>query len=358
MSEKKWVVYLVRCSDNSLYCGISNDLIARLAEHNSGKGAKYTNSRRPVALVGTSAAMTKSEALKLEYSIKQLPADKKTIELNKKGDLMPETGSMPERIISLTPSLTEILFALKLSHRVSAVTDSCDYPAEVRDWPNVACWFDPDLGKLLALKPDLVLGLQTAHNQLKLELESRGIPALLVNPTTVDAAIADMIQIGNIMGAQEKSKNLAAGLQARLAVLDDKVAKIGNQHKLSVCRILDMEDGRFHVAGPLSFQYDIISRAGGQNVTCSTKEAYPKITLSQLRKWNPEVIFNCGFDLTTNPSIKDKPAWQSLKAVQTEKVFTFDCNLTCRTGPRIVDMVALLFKTLYGKGNAVEMGGE
>ena len=77
MNKKKWVVYLVRCSDKSLYCGISYDYKGRLIEHNSGKGAKYTRSRRPVELVGISPEMTKSKALKLEYSIKQLPADKK-----------------------------------------------------------------------------------------------------------------------------------------------------------------------------------------------------------------------------------------------------------------------------------------
>jgi len=84
MNNKKWVVYLVRCSDNSLYCGISNDIKNRLMEHNSGKGAKYTKLRRPVDLVGISPEMTKSEALKLEYSIKQLPADKKLAALKRK----------------------------------------------------------------------------------------------------------------------------------------------------------------------------------------------------------------------------------------------------------------------------------
>jgi len=84
MSEKKWVVYLVRCFDNSLYCGISNDIKNRLMEHNSGKGAKYTKSRRPVDLVGISPEMTKSEALKMEYKIKELPADKKITELTRK----------------------------------------------------------------------------------------------------------------------------------------------------------------------------------------------------------------------------------------------------------------------------------
>ena len=77
MNNTKWVVYLVQCSDKSLYCGISNDFESRLIEHNSGKGAKYTRSRRPVELIAVSPEMTKSEALKVEYIIKKLPADKK-----------------------------------------------------------------------------------------------------------------------------------------------------------------------------------------------------------------------------------------------------------------------------------------
>jgi putative endonuclease len=88
MSKIIWVVYLVRCSDNALYCGVTSDLRRRLMDHNSGKGAKYTRSRRPVALVGVSAEMTKGEALKLEYRIKRLPADKKLFELTGKENRM------------------------------------------------------------------------------------------------------------------------------------------------------------------------------------------------------------------------------------------------------------------------------
>jgi len=81
--SKPWVVYLLRCSDNTLYCGITNDLGNRLSKHNSGKGAKYTRSRLPVKLVGVSAEMSRSEALKLEYSVKKTPAADKLIELEK-----------------------------------------------------------------------------------------------------------------------------------------------------------------------------------------------------------------------------------------------------------------------------------
>ncbi len=83
MNKREWVVYLIQCSDDSLYCGITNNLKNRLAAHNSGRGAKYTRFRRPVTLVGVGSKMTKSEALKLEYRVKKVPAGKKKNELTK-----------------------------------------------------------------------------------------------------------------------------------------------------------------------------------------------------------------------------------------------------------------------------------
>lgn len=262
---------------------------------------------------------------------------------------MPEKEIVPKKIVSLTPALTEILFALELGQRVAAVTDSCDYPVKVKDWPHVACWFDPDMEKLLDLKPDLVLGLKTAHHQLIPQLESEGIRVILVNPITVDEAIIDMARIGELLGARKKAENLVANLSVRLSALDARVSAIPKESKMTVLRILDLEDDRLYVAGPLSFQYDVISRAGGQNVSGSILKAYPKITLTRLLEWNPQMVFSCGFDLNSMPSIVNKPEWRSLKAVQSGNVFRFDCGLTCRTGPRIVDMVELLFNTLYGR---------
>lgn len=81
MSERQWVVYLLRCSDNTLYCGVTNDLNSRLAAHNAGKGAKYTKHRLPVVLVGVSRGMSKSEAFKLEFKIKRTPVHRKQMAL-------------------------------------------------------------------------------------------------------------------------------------------------------------------------------------------------------------------------------------------------------------------------------------
>jgi len=88
MDKRQWVVYLIRCSDESLYCGSTNNLKNRLAAHNSGKGAKYTRSRRPVELVGASSEMTKSGALRLEYRVKQVPSSRKIYELIKEENEM------------------------------------------------------------------------------------------------------------------------------------------------------------------------------------------------------------------------------------------------------------------------------
>ena len=82
-SEKLWFVYLVECADKSLYCGITTDVDKRISVHNRGKGAKYTRSRTPVELVAASRALTRSNALKLEYRIKKMPAASKRIELKK-----------------------------------------------------------------------------------------------------------------------------------------------------------------------------------------------------------------------------------------------------------------------------------
>ncbi len=76
-----WKVYLLKCADNSLYCGTSNDIKSRIAKHNAGKGAKYTKSRLPVKLVACSCELSKSDAFKLEYYIKQQPANKKILSL-------------------------------------------------------------------------------------------------------------------------------------------------------------------------------------------------------------------------------------------------------------------------------------
>lgn len=116
MENRDWVVYLIRCSDGSLYCGITNDLENRLKEHDEGKGAKYTRSRGPFELVAASSKMSKSDALRFEYRIKQLPSGKKIIELikGKEGtamNLKKELNKVNRQIQALTTKVEKLIVA-------------------------------------------------------------------------------------------------------------------------------------------------------------------------------------------------------------------------------------------------------
>jgi len=252
-----------------------------------------------------------------------------------------------ERIISLTPSITETLFALGVGDHVVGVTDACDYPPEANTKSHVCSWFAPDMGCITALEPDLVLGLSTAHQRLALLLKSRNIKLVLFNPVTVDHALSDMISLGTLLGIIETAELLVQELKHRMQKLAGKVKQVKPEERLTVSRVLDIEGENLIVAGPKSFQYDVIKKAGGKNVTTAINEAYPTVSFQSLKTWNPDMIFLCGTDQSYISRLQTDLLWQSLAAIQNGKIYLFDCGLTCRTGPRIIDMAELLFETLY-----------
>ena len=251
------------------------------------------------------------------------------------------------RIVSLAASITETLFALDLGSRVVGVTDTCDYPTAVLDLPNIGCWFEPNLETLYKLQPDLVIGLEAAHGDLTVPLEAAGIGLELIGPATVEQAIGTIADLGEMLEAANREE-VVKRLHTRLETLDTAAAQIDSDDRSTACRILEFYEGKVYVAGPLSFQYDVIRRAGGVNVTNDLGSAYPRITLEMLAELDPDLIFYCGYNLEYFEKMKEMPIWRSLKAVEKSRVHRFPCELTCRFGPRIVDMAELLHRTLYG----------
>jgi iron complex transport system substrate-binding protein len=252
-----------------------------------------------------------------------------------------------KRIVSLTPSITETLFALEVADRVVGVTDACDYPPEANSKSHVCSWFDPDLDRITALEPDLVLGLTTVHKQLALFFNKKGIKCAFFNPATVNEALADMLALGDLLNISENVKLLVSALKQRMGELARKVKEVKPEKRLTVLRILDIEGENLIVAGPKSFQYDVIKKAGGKNVTTDINEAYPTVSFQSFKTWNPDMIFLCGTDQNYISRLQADPLWKSLAAIENGEIYLFDCGLTCRTGPRIVDMAELLFQTLY-----------
>ncbi len=262
-----------------------------------------------------------------------------------------------QRIISLTPSITETIFALGAGHKLIAVTDACDYPPAANSKPHVCSWFNPDIERIRELKPDLVLGLASAHGPLTAELQRLGAECVLFNPATIEQAFDDIERLAALLSAQKAGQTLLTDLRRRLTLLDGKVRHLESGQRLTVLRVLDSSNRGLIVAGPQSFQYDVIARAGGINLTGSLTAAYPSIDYQQLQDWDPAVIFLCGTDPTYLTRLAATPRWQALSAVRSGRLYQFDCGLTCRTGPRIVDMAELLFTTLYGQENLTPFSG-
>jgi iron complex transport system substrate-binding protein len=252
-----------------------------------------------------------------------------------------------KRIVSLTPSITETLFAMGAKDRVVGVTDACDYPPGANSKSHVCSWFDPDMNRITALEPDLVLGLTTAHMQLAFFLNRKGIKCTLFNPGTVEEALDDMLTLGSLLSISEPVASLVNGLRRRMEKLAEQVKQIKPEQQLTVSRVLDIDGENLIVAGPKSFQYDVIRQAGGINVTTAINEAYPTVPFRDFKTWDPDMIFLCGTDRSYISRLQTDPSWQPLTAVRNGKIYLFDCGLTCRTGPRIVDMAELLFQTLY-----------
>ncbi len=254
---------------------------------------------------------------------------------------------MANRIVSLTSSITETLFALGAGNRVVGVTDTCDFPLKVNAIPHVCSWFAPNMDRIRDIGPDLVIGLETAHKKLQDAFNKMGVQLILLNPVTLDDALTDMLDLGTLLDIQTRAGSLVGSLRHRLDQLAGQVRQIPANRIMTVSRVLEIENNQLIVAGPESFQFDVIVRAGGINVTGEIDQAYPKVSFEQFKHWDPEMVFFCGSDKQYLSRLKADPTWQALKSVRQGLIYQFDCGLTCRTGPRIVDMAELLYKTLY-----------
>jgi iron complex transport system substrate-binding protein len=204
------------------------------------------------------------------------------------------------------------------------------------------------MDRIADLKPDIVIGLETAHHRLVPLLKTREIQLLLLNPATVADAMADMKSLGTLLGISEAAESLVKSLKHRMKKLAAQVEQIQPEARLTVSRVLDIDGEKLIVAGPKSFQYDVIEQAGGINITSAINEAYPTVSFQRFKTWDPDMIFLCGTDHSYISRLQDDLQWQSLAAIRNGKIHQFDCGLTCRTGPRIMDMAELLFQTLYG----------
>lgn len=253
----------------------------------------------------------------------------------------------PQRLISLSPGNTEILFALGLGPRVVGVDNYSDYPPEAAQVAKIGSFAEPNLEKVVALKPDLVLATDM-HEQAVRKLEELGIPVAVVLPRTVDQVLKSIAWVGRAAGVPDKADQLVSRMQARLAKVDAKVQAIPADQRPLV--YYEVYSDPLMSAGPNTFIGQLIVRAGGRNIAQDAQTDYPKFSPEAIIQRNPEVMIFPRFHGTaslTVEQIKARRGWAGVRAIQTGRVYGVDANIISRPGPRVVDALEELARLLH-----------
>lgn len=257
-------------------------------------------------------------------------------------------AGVPQRVVSLAPSTTEIAYALGLGPRMIAVDKFSDYPPEVKTITQVSN--SPlNLEQVVALKPDLVLAASiTSPDDVK-KLADLKMTVLVVGSmqTTLDGVMQDIILVGKATGTADKAKSVTDAMKQKISAVQAKVA--GAKSKPKVYWELDATDpAKPYTPGPGSFIDQIITLAGGTNAAANAKSAYAQINAEEVIAANPDVIILSDYAYgTTVESVVARKGWSATNAVKKAQVFPIDDNLVSRPGPRLANGLEAAAKLIH-----------
>ena len=253
----------------------------------------------------------------------------------------------PERIVSLAPSTTEILFAVGAGDQVVGRDEFSDYPEEAKSLPSIGGSFgEYNVEAIVALEPDLVIAAEINTPELVKQLEDLGVTVYyLGNPLTLEEMYGKLETIAELTG--HDVSELVSSLQARVAAVDEKIALLSARP--NVFYEIDVSDpSKPYTYGPGTFGDLLITRAGGYNIGNVTTDPYPQLSLEQIVVENPSIII-LGDSMwgVTPESVLERAGWESIEAVKSKQIFPIDDNLISRPGPRLVDGLEALGKILH-----------
>ncbi|MFC1786653.1 ABC transporter substrate-binding protein [Halobacteriota archaeon] len=242
------------------------------------------------------------------------------------------------RIISLSPSNTEILFALGLEDKVVGVTRYCNYPPEAQEREEIGGFVSVNIEKVVSLKPDLVFADSSLQRAIVEELEKLGLSVVALGSEDVYEILEDIELIGKITGREQIGQELTANMRNRIKAITDNTKGL-NEDQLSKTLFIHGLDP-LRVSGPGSLAHILIELAGGHNIAADAEAKSVAYSLELLIEHDPDVIiFNKQMgtiEITVN-DLKGQPGWGVISAVKNDRVYGIDPDIISRRGPRIVE---------------------
>ena len=234
----------------------------------------------------------------------------------------------PQRIISLAPSNTEILFALGLGDEVAGVTDYCDYPPEALDKEKVGGYPTPDIEKMVALNSDLILVAHGTPMDVVNNLVGLGLTVFGIKTTDLDDLLNDIRRVGEITDKEAEAQVLTSEMEERIQAVTNQTEELGQRPRVFYIVWHDP----LWTAGSGTFIHELIEKAGGANI-CEDMTGYPTISIEEVIARDPEIIITSesSYDWAMNAT-----ELASTNASQTGRIYTLDDDLVQRPGPRLL----------------------
>jgi len=258
----------------------------------------------------------------------------------------PDGREGPERIVSLAPNLTEILFALGLGENVVGVTQDSDYPPAAADKPKVGTFWQPSVEAVIATRPDLIVALAFEQQKdLARRLGRMGYDRLVVDIESVGDLFGAIDAVGQAAGADARASALNQDIRAEIRRVQTAAA---GMRKVKVLWVVQREPLR--VAGRDTFINEMIELAGGENAIGSTLYKYPPIGAEEVIAAGPEVIIEPAMAQSATESRGQALSyWRrftNVPAVRDERIYVIDGDLVSRLGPRLPAGIEAIAKCL------------
>jgi len=262
------------------------------------------------------------------------------VEPNNQQDI---ADNLPQRIVSIVPGMTEVLFDLGLSDRIVGVTTNCDYPAAAADKAKVGDWII-NMESLLALEPDLVVGMPSTNSLTLAELDQLGINTLAYEAQSV----ADIYELYRIIGARtgttEAAEAIIADTKAQIESVNKRIAAVPEADRLRV--FLEVGYEPLYTASKGSLQDELLTLAGGINVV-QMNQAWVEYSVESVLLDNPDAIVIL-HPASTKADLVNRSGYDKLTAVQENRITdAIDANILVRPTKRIADGITQLAEFLY-----------
>lgn len=250
-----------------------------------------------------------------------------------------------KRIISLAPSVTEILFALGLNEQIAGVTNFCDYPEAALSKPRIGGFVNPSIEKIVSLRPDLIIGtIEGNRRETVYRLNDLGLSVYLVNPKSFDGVIKTIKNIGEIVGGQDESRRIIRDMET------EKENIIMHTASLPKPKIFFQIDyAPIITVGKGTLANDLIHLAGGRSISEDELSNYPHYSIETILLKAPEIIIMSSMESKRDylNLLRMWQHWKSIPAVRMNAIYVIDSNLVDRPTPRIMEGLETLARMIH-----------